>query len=59
MPKAYLIAEHIITEPAVFEEYRVKVGTNDRKIRGTVSDKGQCASVPGGRSLGARARRHH
>ncbi|SDH07916.1 Uncharacterized conserved protein, DUF1330 family [Bradyrhizobium sp. Rc2d] len=26
MPKAYLIAEHIITEPAIFEEYRVKVG---------------------------------
>ncbi|MBR0784843.1 DUF1330 domain-containing protein [Bradyrhizobium iriomotense] len=58
MPKPYLIAEHFITEPAIFEEYRVKVGPMIEKYGGRYL-KGQRASVPGRRPLGATARRRH
>jgi hypothetical protein len=40
MPKAYLIVEHIISEPAVFEEYRVKVGPMIEKYGGRYLTKG-------------------
>jgi uncharacterized protein (DUF1330 family) len=48
MPKAYLIAEHIITEPAVFEEYRVKVGPMIEKYGGRYLTKGNAHQFPEG-----------
>lgn len=48
MPKAYLIAEHIITEPAVFEEYRVKVGPMIEKYGGRYLTKGSAHQLPEG-----------
>ncbi|MCK1668547.1 DUF1330 domain-containing protein [Bradyrhizobium sp. 153] len=48
MPKAYLIAEHVITEPAVFEEYRAKVGPMIEKYGGRYLTKGGAHLLPEG-----------
>jgi len=48
MPKAYLIVEHIISEPAVFEEYRVKVGPMIEKYGGRYLTKGNAHQFPEG-----------
>jgi uncharacterized protein (DUF1330 family) len=36
---AYIIAEHQITDPAKFEEYRTKVGPMNRETRRALSDQ--------------------
>lgn len=59
MSKVYLIAEHIITEPAIFDEYRVKVKPMIEKYRGRYLTKGNAHQFPEGRPLGAAARRRH
>jgi hypothetical protein len=56
---AYLIVEHIVTDTAKFEEYRVKVGLMIAKYGGRYLTKGGSHKLPRGRPLEARARRHH
>ena len=43
---AYYIAEHIITDPAVFEEYRVKVGPMIASYGGRYLTKGGSHQFP-------------
>ena len=45
---AYLIAEHKITDPAKFEEYRVKVGPMIAKHGGRYLTKGGSHKMPEG-----------
>ena len=45
---AYLIAEHIITDAAKFEEYRTKVGPLIAKHRGRYLTKGGSHKLPEG-----------
>jgi uncharacterized protein (DUF1330 family) len=45
---AYLIAEHKITEPTKFEEYRVKVGPMIAKHGGRYLTKGGSHKLPEG-----------
>ena len=45
---AYYIAEHIITDPAKFEEYRVKVGPMIAKHGGRYLTKGGSHKMPEG-----------
>jgi len=45
---AYLIAEHKITDPAKFEEYRVKVGPMMAKHGGRYLTKGGSHKMPEG-----------
>src|ERR1700730_6136672 len=45
---AYYIAEHIITDPAKFEEYRVKVGPMIAKHGGSYLTKGGSHKIPQG-----------
>jgi len=45
---AYLIAEHKITDPAKFEEYRVKVGPLIAKFGGRYITKGGSHVLPEG-----------
>ena len=45
---AYLIAEHKITDPVKFEEYRVKVGPMIAKHRGRYLTKGGSHKMPEG-----------
>jgi uncharacterized protein (DUF1330 family) len=45
---AYLIAEHKITDPAKFEEYRIKVGPMIAKHGGRYLTKGVVIKCPKG-----------
>jgi len=45
---AYLIVEHIITDPSKFEEYRVKVGPLIAAHRGRYLTKGGSHKLPEG-----------
>jgi uncharacterized protein (DUF1330 family) len=45
---AYYIAEHIITDPAKFEEYRLKVGPMIAKHGGRYLSKGGSHKMPEG-----------
>jgi uncharacterized protein (DUF1330 family) len=45
---AYLIAEHIVTDAAKFEEYRVKVGPMMAKYGGRYLTKGGSHKMPEG-----------
>jgi uncharacterized protein (DUF1330 family) len=45
---AYLIAEHIITDPAKFEEYRTKVGPMMAKYGARYLTKGASHKMPEG-----------
>ena len=45
---AYYIAEHIITDPAKFEEYRVKVGPMIARHGGRYLTKGGSHKMPEG-----------
>jgi len=45
---AYYIAEHIITDPVKFEEYRVKVGPMIAKHGGRYLTKGDRHKIPEG-----------
>ena len=45
---AYLIAEHKVTDPAKFEEYRVKVGPMIAKHGGRYLTKGGSHKLPAG-----------
>ena len=48
MPKAYLVVEHIVTDAAKFEEYRVKVGPMIAKHGGRYLTKGNGHRFPEG-----------
>ena len=48
MPKAYYVAEHIITDAAKFEEYRVKVAPMIAKHGGRYLTKGNAHAFPEG-----------
>lgn len=48
MPKAYYVAEHIITDPVKFEEYRVKVLPMIEKYGGRYLTKGGTHAFPEG-----------
>jgi uncharacterized protein (DUF1330 family) len=52
---AYLIAEHIVTDPAKFDEYVTKVRPMIAKHGGRYLTKGATHKLP----LEARARCHH
>jgi len=45
---AYVVVEHIITDPAKFEEYRVKVGPMIAKNGGRYLTKGSTHKMPEG-----------
>jgi len=45
---AYYIAEHIITDPAKFEEYRIKVGPMIARHGGRYLTKGDSHKMPEG-----------
>ena len=56
---AYLVVEHKITDPAKFEEYRLKVGPMIAKHGGRYLTKGSSHKMPEGGHWSSGARRHH